>query len=353
MLGFLLLPGFHRKSRSSDRRLRCSAVDEPWGEASLPRKEWNFRGYKVAYRSCGEENTERPSLVCVHGFGAHSFHWRRNLRQLGKEYRVYAIDLLGFGFSDKPQVGELCSEGRPVAYDYDTWSSQVAKFLEQVVGTQSFLVANSIGCVAALQTAVDNPQLVHGVVQFDPSLRLLTVQRRNWIDNITAPLIMKALVNLRPLASFFFTNLSNPQTLKKVLKLAYQDEEKIDDQLVQALRAPALEPGALDVFLAFITYDTGPIPEDFLEIIQQPTMIVWGENDQLEPIKIGRTLADFSSVEEFVVLPGVGHCPQDEAPEQANEIVKAFVERHSSASTISEGEEAASLVHPPQGEHCG
>mmetsp|Transcript_27370 Transcript_27370/g.107117 ORF Transcript_27370/g.107117 Transcript_27370/m.107117 type:complete len:81 (-) Transcript_27370:1909-2151(-) len=74
-------------------------------------------------------------------------------------------------------------------------------------------------------------------------------------------------------------------------------------------------------------------------------MIVWGENDQLEPIKIGRTLADFPSVEEFVVLPGVGHCPQDEVPEQANEIVKAFVERHSSsAPKISEGEEATSLV---------
>ncbi|KAJ8909137.1 hypothetical protein NDN08_005831 [Rhodosorus marinus] len=351
MYGFLLSAGFHLKSRSSSRRLRCSAVDEPWGDASIPRKEWNFRGYKVAYRSCGEENTERPSLVCVHGFGAHSFHWRKNLPELGKEYRVYAIDLLGFGFSDKPQVGELCSEDRPVAYDYDTWSSQVGKFIEQVVGSQSFLVANSIGCVAALQAAVDYPQLVHGVVQFAPSLRLLTVQRRNWIDNITAPLIMKALVNLRPLASFFFNNLSSPQTLKNVLKLAYQDEQKIDDQLVQALRAPALEPGALGTFLAFITYDTGPIPEDFLEIIQQPTMIVWGENDQLEPIKIGRTLGEFPSVEEFVVLPGVGHCPQDEVPEQANEIVKAFVERHSSPrSMIAEGEEATSLV---QGEHSG
>lgn len=194
-------------------------------------------------------------------------------------------------------------------YNYAYWGAQITQFIEQVVGGPVFLVANSIGCVAAMQVATDNPDLVRGIVQFDPSLRLLTVQRRNWFDNITAPLIMRALVEVnvgpfesysgrqdarrndwkrskltayllnrfrsqtRSLAQFFFTNLSSPKTLKSVLGLAYHDKAKIDDDLINALRAPAMLPRALDVFLAFITYDTGPIPEDFLPILKMPVRI--------------------------------------------------------------------------------
>jgi len=316
--------------------VRASAielVETDWGESDLPRKEWMFRGHKIAYRCVGEDLEDAPALVCVHGFGAHSFHWRKNLPELGKRYRSYAIDLLGFGFSDKPRVGFEDSEGGSTQYDYDYWSAQITAFIREVVGGPCFLVANSIGCVAAMQVAVESPDCVQGVVQFDTSLRLLNVRRRSWWDNITAPLVMKALVNLRFVGQLFFKNLAEPRTLRRVLKLAYHKEESIDENLVRALRAPALLPNALDVFLAFITYDTGPLPEDFLPLLTVPTTIVWGEEDRLEPIKLGRTLGEFETVEDFIVLPNVGHCPQDEAPDDSNRIISEFIERHSKRVT--------------------
>lgn len=67
--------------------------------------------------------------------------------------------------------------------------------------------------------------------------------------------------------------------------------------------------------------------------LQCPVLVVWGDKDPWEPIELGRAYGKFQTVENFVVLPDVGHCPQDEAPHLVNPIVESFVARHSSTTT--------------------
>jgi pimeloyl-ACP methyl ester carboxylesterase len=95
--------------------------------------------------------------------------------------------------------------------------------------------------------------------------------------------------------------------------------------LVDHILAPAREPGAADVFLAFIRYSSGPLAEDLLPQVACPVYILWGEADPWEPVAFGREFASFSTVKAFVALPGVGHCPQDEAPEQVNPILQNWI----------------------------
>lgn len=73
----------------------------------------------------------------------------------------------------------------------------------------------------------------------------------------------------------------------------------------------------------------GPLPEELLEKCPVPVSILWGDKDPWEDIVEGRKLfADISSVEEFVPLPGAGHCPQDEAPDVVNPLIAKFIARH-------------------------
>lgn len=65
--------------------------------------------------------------------------------------------------------------------------------------------------------------------------------------------------------------------------------------------------------------------------LQCPVLVVWGDKDPWEPIELGRAYGNFDTVEDFVVLPDVGHCPQDEAPHLVNPIVESFVARHESS----------------------
>lgn len=257
----------------------------------------------------------------IHGFGASSIHWRKNIPEFAASYSVFAIDLLGYGKSAKP------TPGKPLDYTFETWGEQVLDFCQQVVGQPAFLVANSIGCVVAMQTAVLAPDWVRGVALLDCSLRLLHDRKRQtlpWYRNIPTPYIQKVL-GYRPLIQLFFKQLARPQSVKNILRQAYGRKDEVTDELVSLLLAPAFDPGAVDVFLAFIRYSQGPIPEDLLPQLNCPALILWGQVDPWEPIELARSYADYPAVEEFIELEGIGHCPQDEAPEIVNPIVMQWI----------------------------
>ncbi len=179
---------------------------------------------------------------------------------LAQNCRVYAIDLIGFGASAKPQPGEK------IAYTLENWGQQVADFCREVVGEPAFLVGNSIGCIVAMQAAVSNPDIALGVALLNCSLRLLHDRKRvtlPWTRRVGAPLLQR-LLSIKPVGDFFFNQLAKPKTVRKILLKAYANPETVTDELVDILTSPASDPGAVAVFLAFTSYSTGPLPEDLL-----------------------------------------------------------------------------------------
>lgn len=283
-------------------------------------KTWTWRGYPITYRTCGEEGIP---LVCVHGFGASSGHWRKNLPVWGESFRCYALDLIGFGGSAKPKPKT------EINYTFETWGEQIAEFCQAVVGTPVVLVGNSIGCIAAMQAAVTKPEIAIAVVDINISLRLLHERKRQtlpWYRRWSAPIAQK-LLSYPPVGRWFFNQIAKPKTVRNILLQAYQHPEAVTDELVEMLLAPAKDEGAADVFVAFTNYSQGPLPEELLPQLSCPVLILWGTDDPWEPIASGQEFANYPTVEEFIALPGLGHCPQDEAPEEVNPIVERWVKQ--------------------------
>jgi pimeloyl-ACP methyl ester carboxylesterase len=287
-------------------------------EDTVPRLEtqtWIWRGFSIAYQTKGDHG---PAVVLVHGFGASLGHWRKNLPVLAETCRVYALDLLGFGGSAKPLPGQ------EVDYTFETWGAQIADFCREVVGEPAVLVGNSIGCIAIMQTAVDYPDWVLGTALLNCSLRLLHDRRRAtqpWYKRIGTPLLQKVL-RVKGVGRNFFNQLARPETVRKILLKAYARKEAVTDELIDLLMFPAKDVGAVEVFLAFTGYSQGPLPEDLLERLPCPAIILWGDEDPWEQIALGRAFANFPCVQQFIPLAGVGHCPQDEAPELVNPILQ-------------------------------
>jgi len=287
---------------------------------------WTWQGFSIRYQTAG---TQGPVVILVHGFGASSNHWRFNLPVLAKRYRVYALDLLGFGYSAKPQPGPF-QAGERAEYTFETWADQILDFREQICGEPAYLIGNSIGCVAALQAAVNRSDQILGVAMLDPSLRMLHERKgqlQPWYERWSAPLLQQIL-RIRSLGHFFFSQVAKPGRVRQILKQAYPHSERVTDELVELILGPAREPGAADVFLAFVRYSSGPLVEDLLPQVSCPVLILWGEADPWEPIELGRQYGQFASVEDFIPLPGLGHCPQDEGPEQVNPILLDWLDRH-------------------------
>ena len=296
---------------------------------SLPaQRHWNWRNFSITYQAMG---TAGPAVVLIHGFGASWGHWRQNIPALAQTCRVYALDLIGFGGSAKP------TPHVQVSYTFETWAAQVADFCNQVVGEAAFLVGNSIGCIVALQTAVDAPEQVRGVAMLNCSLRLLHDKHRatlSWYRRMGAPLLQQAL-GWRWLGHSFFKLLARRRTVKQILEQAYAAPERVTDELVELLLRPAADPGAADVFLAFTRYSSGPLPEELLAALEGkgiPVWVAWGVEDPWEPVEMGRGFEAFDCVESFVALQGAGHCPQDEVPEQVNALISQWVQAQGAAA---------------------
>ncbi|MFM2432567.1 MAG: 2-hydroxy-6-oxo-6-(2-aminophenyl)hexa-2,4-dienoic acid hydrolase [Cyanobacteriota bacterium] len=279
---------------------------------------WTWRDRAIGYQQQGDRG---PAVLCVHGFGASAYHWRKNLPELAQGHRVWAIDLIGFGASDKPLPGE-------VDYTFETWAAQIGDFCREVIGEPTLLVGNSIGCVAILQTAVDFPDWVRGVALINCSLRLLHVTKtatQPWFKRIGAPILQQVLAN-KAIGYWFFRQIAQPKTVRNILYQAYKRREAVTDELINYLIEPAKQPGAADVFLAFTAYDHGPLAEDLLPQLKCPAIVLWGSDDPWEPIALGREFANYPAVTRFVELPGLGHCPQDEAPEMVNPLLQEWLQ---------------------------
>ena len=296
-----------------------STTSDPIQEAPLfADRLWYWRGFKIGYQTQGERGA---AIVLVHGFGASSGHWRKNIPTWAQSFRVFAIDLIGFGLSHKP------TPGIGIDYTFETWGSLLADFCREVVGESAFFVANSIGCIAAMQTAVISPELVRGIVQLNCSLRLLHDRRRatqNPLKRYGTRLIQNLLA-IPAIGEFFFSRVATAKTVRAALSQAYIRKTAITDDLIEMLLAPSRSPRAWEVFVAFTRYSQGPLPEDLLPILSCRTLLLWGDRDPWEPVALARKLAEFPSVDDFIELPGVGHCPQDEAPERVNPIVEQWI----------------------------
>ncbi|KAG5566163.1 hypothetical protein RHGRI_001935 [Rhododendron griersonianum] len=245
-----------------DNSSNVGVIEDPAKDSSPPQVQvqtstWNWRGYSIRYQYAGSSG---PALVLVHGFGANSDHWRKNIPVLARSHRVFSIDLIGYGYSDKPNPRDF---GVNSFYTFETWASQLNEFCVDVVKDKAFFICNSIGGVVGLQAAVMEPEICRGITILNISLRMLHIKKQPWYGR---PLIrsFQSLLRNTAVGKFFFKSVATPESVRSILCQCYHDTSQVTEELVQSILLPGLEPGAVDVFLEFICYSGGPLPEELL-----------------------------------------------------------------------------------------
>lgn len=280
-------------------------------------------------------------MVLIHGFGASIGHWRHTVPALAPEAAVHALDLLGFGGSDKPRSqlkGEPASPGS-VPYGFDLWAEQVADYVQGPMAQAGsaeeagplHLVGNSIGGVVALNAARLLEQrgiAVAQVVLIDCAQRALDDKRLAQLPPLqrwSRP-ALKAVVRQRWLILPLFRLLATEAVVRRVLAEAYPSGAQVDDALVQLLLAPSREAGAAESFRGFVNLFNDRLAPDLLAELRLPVRLLWGEADPWEPVaEARRWAATYGCVRELKVLEGVGHCPHDEAPERVNPVLRQWI----------------------------
>jgi pimeloyl-ACP methyl ester carboxylesterase len=252
-------------------------------------------------------------------------HFRNNLSKLGEKHRAFAIDLLGYGYSSKPDPRK--AEVNSI-YNFATWSDQLLDFIDDKIGERTCLTCNSVGGIAGLEAAIKAPEKITSVQVMNISLRMLHIEKQPKLLKPFVSLLQKTL-RTSALGPLFFKQIATKDGVRNVLRQCYSDPSAVTDELVDIILNPGLEHGAVDVFLDFISYSGGPLPEKQLEKCPVPVSVVWGEDDPWEKIEWGREFVHYPSVEEFISIPNTGHCPMDENPDAVNPIIESWAARHS------------------------
>jgi len=284
---------------------------------ALTAYDWQWQGYGIAYTVQGQGQP----LLLIHGFGASMGHWRNNIPPLADAgYQVFAVDLLGFGGSEKPALN----------YSVELWQQQLYDFWKHHINQQTVFVGNSIGGLLALNMIARFPEISAGGV---------LINSAGWLNHrpeeLKFPLnavmgMFTKLVSTPKIGEFVFNQVRRKSQIRNTLKQVYHDRAAITEELVELLHQPSCYPGAQQVFASVLTAPPGPKPETLLPHRQCPLLVLWGEQDPWTPIEGAKLYQDLSETDprvEFYPISQAGHCAHDEKPEQVNDLMINWLNR--------------------------
>ena len=279
--------------------------------AQSPSNYWQWQGHSLHYVKAGTRG-EKPPLLLVHGFGASTDHWRKNIAQLQADFEVWAIDLLGFGRSAKPNL----------AYSGELWRDQLHEFINQVIGQPVVLVGNSLGGYAALCVAAQRSEAASGLVLLNSAgpFSDSTPQQQNWLGKIIRSVLRQPWANY-----FLFQYVRQKSVIRKTLEKVYFDREAVTDQLVEDIHRPSCDRGALQVFTSVFKSPQGEKVDILLQDLRCPLLMLWGEKDPwMNAQERGAKFRQhYPNLTEHYLE--AGHCPHDEIPEQVNHLLRFWV----------------------------
>jgi pimeloyl-ACP methyl ester carboxylesterase len=282
----------------------------------LPGTYWQWRGQSIYYVRAGERHPQRPPILLIHGFGASTDHWRKNIAELQEDFEVWAIDMLGFGRSAKP------------AWEYsgDLWRDQLHDFITEVIGQPAVLVGNSLGGYSALCVAAQRPSSAAGLVLLNCAGPFTDThpQPVNPFQKMVGEMAKSTFT--QSWASFLlFQYVRRRSVIRSVLQKVYVDQTAVTEQLIEEIYRPSCDSGAPEVFASVFKTPQGEKLDVLLEQLTCPLLMLWGE---LDPWMNAKTRAPkfrqhYPQLTEHYLQ--AGHCPHDEVPEQVNTLIRSWL----------------------------
>lgn len=280
---------------------RVKSVPNPLGGE---RRNYQWRGLSVAYVVRG---TGAP-VVFLHSIhaAAWSAEWRRIFPALAdgsasvppNGYCCYALDLPGFGASDRP----------PLRYTAALYLDLLRDFLRDVVQEPAVLVGSSLGGTYAIAVAADPSVHVRAVCAIGPA----GVTRLTQPGGVAGGCI-QGLLRSAGIGAWLFSQLVTRRSIRFFLKDIYASRAALDDETVELFWVSANQPNARFGPAAFVGMALNHDIRQALTALPCPLLLVWGEQASQTPFREAAAVRALVPAAQFVTLPG-GDLPHDEHP---------------------------------------
>ena len=272
----------------------------------------DFDGARMRYLRAGSG----PPLILLHGLLAYSFSWRFTLQSLAPYATVYAPDLLGAGFSDRPH---------DIDHSMGATARLVLRFAENL-GLASFdLLGTSRGGAVAMAAAAEcvstgcraRLRRLVLVCPVNPYSSQGRWRASFFATRFGATLFRVGIACMPFLFPYFHARL-------------YAERNSIPPGSLEGYKAPLALAGFYDHALSIVrtwAADLQELKALLPKLAPIPTLLVWGSKDPAVYVSSMEPLARHFANVQTVVFPGVGHLPYEECPEEFNRELINFLTR--------------------------
>lgn len=293
----------NNQSESQFRLQTAIPVEERW---------FVLDGHRMRYLHGGSG----PPLLLLHGLLGYSFSWRFTLPVLADTATVYAVDMPGVGFSDRP----LQASGS--LHDH---AERLLRFMDGM-GVASFdLLGTSHGGAVAMMAAALAPERVRSLILVAP-VNPWSAHGRRLAPFLSSAPVAWLLLRFEPLLGMVHDQL---------LRRLYGDPQRIRPGTLAGYSAPFRIPGTLNYGLGVVrswNRDLADLESALPRIAHIPTLLLWGSKDAAVSPGSAELLRHQFTHCQVEVFDGVGHLPYEEVPELFSSSVIGFLSKNSASA---------------------
>lgn len=263
------------------------------------------------------------TVMLLHGFLGSTLDWSLTIPALAEAgYHVIAFDRPPFGLSDKSTTLDYSINGQ---------GDLTVGLMDALEIDSAVLIGHSAGGPVVANVALRYPERVEKLVLVAAAIGLGSGDLSDTEESSPVSDAFTMMANLdpeNPLARALIRGFFSSDFASSMLDSAYADTSNLDmDQMAQKMRGTRIEnwEGGLLAFTKAIATDTDPLAPESLADVAIPTLIMWGEEDEIVPIEIGERLRDILPNNIWLTYPEIGHIPQEEQADIFNADLLEFL----------------------------
>jgi pimeloyl-ACP methyl ester carboxylesterase len=273
--------------------------DVDWSEVEVPGRLIDINGYRVHV----VEEGAGPPVALIHGFGGHTYSFRYLIPRLARDHRVVAVDLKGYGYSERDARAGLSRTDQIM---------MLRDLFKQLGITQAVVVGHSMGGMIAQRFAAGFPELVQALVL----VATAAGNGRGGPPSFALKLPPQLLKPMLPILS--------GMAARRILELSFYDRSALTPEVEAEYLRPARIRGSMDGLLASIRDRTRDQSID-LTAVRQPVLVLVGEADRIIPRTASEELQQAFPQARIAVIERAGHLLLEERPDECFEAISEFL----------------------------
>ncbi|WP_414703572.1 alpha/beta fold hydrolase [Pseudalkalibacillus sp. SCS-8] len=270
-----------------------------------PAKETVLQNTKLYYEHYPHPNPAAPSLIMIHGFLSSCFSFRKLIPLLRNHFHLYAVDLPGFGKSEK---------SRTFQYSLKNYGQLILDFIEDMKIENAYIIGHSMGGQVAMHAARLGPERIK---------KLILIGCSGYLKRPSSFIVRCSYLP-------FFVHVIKRWVSKKGVRdnllTVVHDPELIDDELINGYAQPFSDQEIFHALIRVLRHREGDMLPEEMKEIKPPVLLLWGRHDRVIPLLVGERMVNDLPDAKLKVYDNAGHLLPEEIPMEVSEEICSFID---------------------------